>query len=155
MPYYTGDYYRGDNYAGDYYRGDSIFKKIAKGVAKVGGALLGATPVGAVVKSLVPVRNVGGLPAVGGTRDRLARRFLGQIPELPEPGERYSPWAGAGRRRRSMNVLNPKALTRATRRLCGFRTKATSALRELGYTVARTGTAKRCSCKGAGCKKCG
>ena len=48
---------------------------------------------------------------------------------------------------RRMNVLNPRALTRANRRMEGFRTVSTKALRELGYTVARSGSKRNCGCK--------
>jgi hypothetical protein len=45
-------YYRGDYYRGDYYRGDpGLFGDIWKGIKKVGGAVVGATPIGAAVKS--------------------------------------------------------------------------------------------------------
>ncbi len=50
MPYNSsgyGDYYRGDYYRGDYYRGDPfIHKKLFRTVKRIGGAVLGATPVG-------------------------------------------------------------------------------------------------------------
>lgn len=46
-------------------------------------------------------------------------------------------FGGGGRR---MNTLNPKALSRATRRIKGFKDRAQGALAQLGFKVVRTGT---------------
>lgn len=47
------------------------------------------------------------------------------------------------KRSRRMNVLNPKALSRANRRLSGFRDVAVRSLKTYGYTVSATRSAKR------------
>ena len=56
------------------------------------------------------------------------------------------------KKRRSMNPLNPRALTRATRRISSFHDRSAKALRQLGYVVSRAGAARRaggkCGCKG-------
>jgi len=44
-------------------------------------------------------------------------------------------WGGDGRKRRTMNPFNPKALKRADRRVKAFSDRARPVLRELGYTV--------------------
>lgn len=52
-----------------------------------------------------------------------------------------------------MNVLNPSALRRANRRVCGFASFARPVLRELGYQVSTTRKASRgCKPKKRGCK---
>lgn len=50
-----------------------------------------------------------------------------------------------------MNVLNPKALRRADRRVCGFATYARSALKQYGYQVSSTRRASSCKPKKKGC----
>lgn len=54
--------------------------------------------------------------------------------------------------RRHMNVLNPRALTRANKRLCGFRDLAKRSLGELGYRVERAGSGRSCKPKKRGCR---
>lgn len=52
-------------------------------------------------------------------------------------------------RNRSMNVLNPRALSRANTRICGFSRVARRTLKDLGYTVSATrrGTGRGCKTK--------
>lgn len=158
MPYYRGDYYRGD-----YYRGDlgGFFKKAA-GV--IGGAVKGFVtggPMGAVsgaVQSLTKKQGVAiassplpmPTPFVG-PAIRVASKILpkvatgvGAIEIAQGIGGFFGP--NGGRRRRTMNHLNPKALARATRRVEGFVKKARKAVSPLGYTVVRRGSA-RCAPK--------
>ena len=57
---------------------------------------------------------------------------------------------------RRMNVLNPRALSRANRRLCGFRDVATRALKQYGYSVSTTRSSSRATTrkgKGRSCKR--
>jgi hypothetical protein len=49
--------------------------------------------------------------------------------------------------RRRMNHLNPKALARANRRVCGFRDIAAKSLRQYGYTVSSTRSPRSCKPK--------
>ena len=54
---------------------------------------------------------------------------------------------------RRMNVMNPRALTRANRRICGFADTSTKVLRTLGYSVSSTRSPRR-GCKTKGKKRC-
>lgn len=112
MPYYSaGDYYRGD-----YYRGDilGVLKKIGGAVLKVGGTILGATPVGAAAKRVIASVSPQSFP-------QLAPPGM-----IPKPGmggtiERFLPGGDSGYyKRRRMNVTNVRALRRAGRRVKGF-----------------------------------
>lgn len=54
--------------------------------------------------------------------------------------------------RRRMNHLNPKALARANRRVCGFRDIAAKSLRQYGYTVSSTRSPRSCKSKKRKCR---
>lgn len=112
MGYYqAGDYYRGD---GNYAAG-GLFGFLGKGIKKVAGAVLGATPVGRVATALIPSM---GTPTITGLTP----------PLVPKPGftgfaERLVPGGESGYmvgKRRRMNPLNVRALRRAGRRVKGF-----------------------------------
>lgn len=134
MPYYRGDYYRGDNY----YRGDFL---------GIGRALKKFQPLKALGGLARKV--VGGLPVVGPVASSLIPTFGGGMPRImppgppgaglyiPEPGiagiaHRAFPGGSSGYgyynkkgefiegRRPRMNVLNQSALRRAGRRVKGF-----------------------------------
>lgn len=130
MPYAyaAGDYYRGDYYGGNYAAGDSIFSKIAKIGGKLIGGIIGASPIGGVVKTFIPSLGGGG----GGNQLKI------MAPQgAPEPGikgkvHRAIPGGSSGYgyynkngefiegRRPRMNVANVRALKRAGRRVRGF-----------------------------------
>lgn len=55
-------------------------------------------------------------------------------------------------RNRSMNVLNPRALARANRRVCGFAGVARKTLRDLGYQVSSSRKARSCGSKKKKCR---
>jgi len=149
-------YYRGDYYRGDYYRGDigSFFKKAARAV---GGAVAGFVtggPVGAVTGALGSLGRAGGSSATAPiTYPAATQPFVGPairigskiIPPLLAGKEAVdlikglNPFGGSNGKRRTMNHLNPKALSRATRRVEGFVKKARKAVSPLGYTVVRRG----------------
>lgn len=111
MPYYAGDYYRGD---GNYAAG-GIFGTIGKVLGKVGKAVIGATPIGRVATELIAPK-------------MLAPTITGAPPLIPKPGfkgtvERLLPGGESGfmvAKRRRMNVTNVRALRRAGRRVRGF-----------------------------------
>lgn len=134
MPYYSGDYYRGD---GNYAAG-GLFSFIGKGIKKIGGAILGATPVGQVAKALLP-QTFGSPPMITG--------LAPNVPLVPKPGftgfaERLVPGGESGYmvgRRRRINPLNVKALRRAGRRVKGFLKIA----RRLGALPVNRGKGKR------------
>jgi hypothetical protein len=160
-------YYRGDYYRGDYYRGDLL-----GGLKKLGKAALGAVtgfvtggPVGAITGAIgslkgphgtqlattptfaAPIATAGVLTGVG-TAVRVGSKILGPIlagKEVVDLARGFGIGPN-GKRRRSMNHLNPKALVRATRRVEGFVKKARKAVSPLGYTVVRRGSA-RCAPK--------
>lgn len=129
-------------YQGDYlggYRGDpGFFGFLGRAAKKVGGALLGAT--GQI------------MPGPGGIVARAASRALsggfpgsGGPPGLPlgpmRPmglGEMQT-----GRKRKRMNVTNPKALRRAIRRQAGFVKLAQRALKGTGYRITTRGAGRR------------
>lgn len=114
MPYYAGDYYRGD---GNYAAG-GIFGTIGKAIGKVGKALISATPVGRAVGALIPSTGFAAPPTITGL----------SAPPVPKPGfkgtlERLVPGGESGymiAKRRRMNVTNVRALRRAGRRVRGF-----------------------------------
>lgn len=124
MPYYAGDYYTGDYYQGDNYgayQAGGLFKSIGKALGRVAGAVIGASPVGAVARAVVPGL-VGGAPRIAGM----------QQPIIPVPGiggaiSRALPGGQSGymvARSRRMNPLNIKALRRAMRRAKSFERQA-------------------------------
>ena len=160
-------YYRGDYYRGDYYRGD-IFKSIVKGIGGavkgfVTGGPLGAITgaVGAVAKRPTPTQPMLQLPVAThagvvsgiGTAIRVGSKILPPILAGKEALDLAGGLFGRGgaRKRRTMNHLNPKALTRATRRVEGFVKKARKAVSPLGYTVVRRGSA-RCAPRRKACR---
>jgi hypothetical protein len=149
MPY--PNYAGGGMYRGDIYRGGflgSVGKAIGgavKGFVTGGpmGALTGVA--GALVKKpsgasmpMVQQQGIVGTAVKVGTK--LLPGILGGV--AVEKGIDFLTGRGGRKRYRRMNALNPRALTRATRRLHGFHSKSKKALRELGYTVVRTGTAR-------------
>lgn len=128
MPYYTGDYYQGgDNYQrGDFLGIGKALKKLNP--LKIVGGLLAATPIGGVVKTLIPGM---GRPAGGGGMNIIPSHGV------PEPGitgvvHRAVSGGSSGLgyynkrgefvegRRPRMNPLNVRALSRAMRRAKGF-----------------------------------
>lgn len=132
---------------GDYgiYRGDPGLFGFLK---KVGGGLLrgviGATPLGRVVQSLAG-RGRGRRPPPPAFPGMRGLQYV-----EPSPGKRaiqqLLPFGKTGlemRKRRRMNVANPKALRRAIRREQGFVKLAKKALKGTGYTVARRGGGQR------------
>lgn len=163
-------YYRGDYYRGDYYRGDlkGFFKKAGKVLGGVAKAALPLVPgVGGIVgtasallKAKGPAQlvqptqaSIGGLI---GTAVRVGARVLpkvatgvGAVSIVRElaPGL-FGP---DGKKRRTMNHLNPRALTRASRRVEGFVKKARKLASPLGYTFVRRGSA-RCAPRKRRCR---
>lgn len=125
MPYYQGDYYMGD-----YYRGDpGFFSFIGKAFKGLAGSVLGlggggsklALPAGYEITKAVP--KVLARPGV----QRVLKAGRRALPyALPAAGAAAAAY-GAGRllrpgerRRRRMNVCNPRALRRSIRRTQGF-----------------------------------
>jgi len=129
MPYYRGDYYRGDNY----YRGD--FLGIGKALKKLqplkllGGVarkVVGSLPVvGGIASSLIPTYGRPNLPMImppGGAPEPGIAGIVHRIAPGGSSGYGYYNKRGEfveGRRPR-MNALNPRALRRAGRRVKGF-----------------------------------
>lgn len=154
MPYY-GDYYRGD-----YYRGDpglfGFLGRAVKGVAKAAiGTFVGATPVGQAVRAVQgAVRGRVGAVQVPPTiippsMPPVLRAAAAQRGTLEVPGMTADTYGFKKRRR--MNVANPKALRRAIRRESGFVKLARRALKGTGYSVvSRASQRKRYSVKEAG-----
>lgn len=138
MGYYmAGDYYSG----GDYYAAGGIFGSIFKTITGAVSGFATGGPAGAVsgiAKSLVKS---------GKPNGRL-------VVETPVPGirgaaQRLVPGGASGytyatvRRRKRMNVANPKALRKAIRRQAGFVKLARRALQGTGYTITTRGRSKR------------
>lgn len=116
MPYYAaGDYYRGDYYQGDNYAAGGLFGSIGKVLKGAATSLIGASPLGGIVRAIVP-----GFGAPGG----------GGGATIPNPGfkgtmQRLLPGGSTGyHSRRRINPLNIKALRRAMRRAKGFEKQA-------------------------------
>lgn len=140
MPYYVGgDYYgRGDYYRGDYYRGDpGLFSFIGKGLKKIAGVALSATPLGKIASTALSV-----IPTFG----KRSSGLLAGPQGVPEPGlpglvHRALPGGMSGYLRpRRMNPLNVKALRRATRRVDSFARVARRALRHTPYMLVSRGS---------------
>lgn len=160
MPYayQSGDYYM----QGDYYRGDpglfgSIGRAIGGVVKTVAGVAARALPiavpgiggiVGGVAGSLLGgSRSTALVPASAGSLPPL------QVPVTRTPGargliQRVLPGGATGyevdlqgmlRKRRRMNVANPKALRRALRRVSGFGKLARRARRDIGRAASAVG----------------
>lgn len=164
MAYYRGDY-RGDYYRGDYYRGDlgGFLKKAGKAIGGVARTVVGnLVPGGGIVNTVLDSLTRGRGPSnaamvtqsgVIGTAVRIGSKVLPTVlagKEMYDIGKGFGLFGGGGNgKRRTMNHLNPKALSRATRRVEGFVKKARKAVSPLGYTVVRRGSG-RCAPK----KKC-
>lgn len=139
--------------AGDYYAAGGIFSFIGKGLKTVGGFLPGplggaATAIGGALdpskkaaSSPVPMTIPSAIPTIinrsGGT--------IQPKPGLTGMAERLIPGGSSGyefvpRKRRRLNVANPKALRRAIRRQAGFVKLARRALKGTGYTIASRGS---------------
>lgn len=144
------------SYRGDYgrarMRGDpglfGFLKKIVGGAVKIGGSILRAGTVPGRLSGLIP----------GRARPQVQQFPGGRMMTIPTPqvratGEPMAALAGAGegRRRRRMNVTNPKALRRAIRRTDGFVKLARRALKGTGYTiVSRSSRVRRTVVKESG-----
>lgn len=151
MPYkYTGDYYR--RRAGDYYRSQAggLFGLALPLLGKLGKAGLGLLTkrkgaAAAIAKFATRPTTTQARTAVG-VAAGLAGAFgvgkaRGKKAALMDEGMMagVSGGRGFGGGGRRMNTLNPKALSRATRRIKGFKDRAQSALSQLGFKVVRTG----------------
>lgn len=165
MPYYgAGDYYRGDYYRGDNYRAGGLsLKGIVKGVAKIAGAALSATPAGRVISAGVGLLKGGktGTPMIS---PEVRNVQLGMVPDVDIPaapvmaipafgndyiydsrGRRKGDTGRKGhfkkdgtwtnRARPRMNPGNMRALRRANRRAHSFLRAYRSAVR---YFVAKS-----------------
>jgi hypothetical protein len=151
VPYYRGDYYRGD-----YYRGDlkSFFKKA---VGTVTGAVKGfitGGPVGAITGAVSSLTAKPAPTSIAVQQQGIVGTAVKVIPGLLAGKEAFDVAKGFGlfgggengRKRRTMNHLNPRALARSTRRIEGFIKKARKIASPLGYTLQRRGSA-RCAPK--------
>lgn len=145
------------SHRGDYlgsYRGDpGFFKSLLKGIGKVAGVFLGG---GAAPPPQTVIIRQAGLVGGGpfglvppGTRPvtrrrlplptgRFARLRPTAIPGSPE----YDAYLAGQRKRKRMNVANPKALRRAIRRQSGFVKLARRALKGSGYRIVTAGSRK-------------
>lgn len=158
-------YYRGDYYRGDYYRGDlgGFFKKAAgvvtgavKGfitggpvgaLAGAGGALVKKLPAAQSNASLVPAIGTMGVGGVIGTAVRVGSKVIPPLLAGKEVIDMFGvklPFGRNGKKRRTMNHLNPRALARSTRRIEGFVKKARKIASPLGYTLQRR-SSSRCA----------
>lgn len=137
MGYYMGDFYanRRQRYPrGDYYRGDPFFGALlgaAKGLlGKIGPKLFGGGGATKVIGQLpMHVGEVGGIIRTGaGKLGKIAKKHpvltgaagAGALGGLGALGHHMLGGRGGGRRRRRMNVCNPRALRKAIRRTHGF-----------------------------------
>jgi len=136
-----GYYMRGDYYArkGDYYRGD-FWSTVGGGLKKAAGVALGAAtgfitggPMGAVQGGIGALTSGGKKPITSAVGP-----YKPLVPQMPGLGGvpigamgKGKPLEAGGRRRRRMNVTNPKALRRAIRRGRGFEKLA---MKVLGFT---------------------
>lgn len=144
-------YYRGDYYRGDYYRGDlgGFLRKAGKAIGGAVTGFIGGGPLGAVSGALGGLRKpsnssvIASQAGVVGGAIKIGARVLPPI----LAGKEVLDLAGGlfgrgGKQRRTMNHLNPKALSRATRRVEGFVKKARKAVSPLGYTIQRRGAGR-------------
>lgn len=144
MGHRYGDYLGG--YAGD----PGFFSKLLKIGGKIVGSFLGVGGPAPTPSYLAPppqYRTAG--MSLGGPRGLLvgpgvgARQtaFVGTTPRAKPfvtpglGGPRLDPRTGLPMKRRRMNVANPKALRRATRRTAGFVKLARRSLRGTGYRI--------------------
>lgn len=147
-----GDYYRGDYYVGDPFLG-GLFKKIGGVVKGAVGGFLSGGPVGALTGAASGLIGSGGRARLEqvtqGTAlapfERLRPPSPGQIkireqygPDIAQEIERQRAFR-AGKRRRGMNPMNPKALRRASRRMDRFTKDVRRALKHTPYTLTRRG----------------
>lgn len=157
-------YYRGDYYRGDYYRGDlgGFFKGVGKVIGGGVKGFISGGPLGAIggavaalkkpsmampIATSAPLVPIAGTMGIGGAI-KIGSKILTGIGAV-EGAQAVAGFFGRngnGGKRRTMNHLNPKALSRATRRVEGFVKKARKAVSPLGYTVVRRGSA-RCAPK--------
>lgn len=161
MSYYSGDYYMGDYYMGDPGLLSTLGNIVKKGVS-IAGALVGASPAGAVIRAAtgnVPVLSQPSLPTIETPGPM-------QLPTTPYMGLPVTGGAIAGYSTRSfmmggkwyhynkkgelkkgkkptMDSGNVKALRRADRRMNSFVGIARSALKHTHYKVVTKGTGRR------------
>lgn len=124
------------------YRGDpGILGTIARGVGGLVGGVLGRTPVGmayGAARGLISSQrrpSASTFAAPGGAT-------MGGRGQQRKPGSLEAKMKGIKKRRR-MNVANPKALRRAIRREQGFVKLAKKALRGTGYRVVSAGSQRK------------
>lgn len=123
MAYYgQGDFYR----QGDFF---GTLGGIFKGAVKTGLGFLSGGPVGAVTAatSLIPRKTGSGLT-------------LPMAPPMLPKGTTVAPDGTIRRKRRRMNVTNPKALRRANRRVDGFVREVKKSLKHTNYKLVSKGT---------------
>lgn len=149
MSYYSGDWYRGDFYRGDPGFWSSIFNigKAAAGfIPGVGGVVQGAlgalgpkpTLTSTIASSMIPVKGTAAMATAGKSLIRRgaaavkghpvlsaagAAGAIGSAAAVMSPGVRHAAGRmlmGHQKKRRRMNVCNPRALRRAIRRTHGF-----------------------------------
>jgi hypothetical protein len=140
MSYYRGDYYRGDYYRrGDPFSIGGLFSGIGKVVSGAVGGMLTGGPIGAIAggaaglksaigTSIIPPAPSVSFPGGGGQLVQPMSMLSGGGQITPVPGlggviSRILPGGQTGyyiKRKRRMNVVNPRALRRAIRRVSGF-----------------------------------
>jgi hypothetical protein len=167
MSYYAGDFYRGNR--GDYYRGDPFSLG-----GMVGGVLKG---VGGIVKAVPGIGTIvgGAMQGVGNiiAPARLPTISSGFMMPFPQPQEgarvpggtvvktpgvggvisRILPGGETGymiRRRKRMNVTNPRALRRAIRRVSGFGKLVQRSKRAIARANSAVGNKSRASTRKRG-----
>lgn len=119
---------------GDFYRQGDFFGTLGgifKGAVKTGIGFLSGGPVGAVTAatSLIPKKGPGGLT------------LPGIAPSIPK-GTTVAPDGTLRRKRRRMNVVNPKALRRANRRVDGFVREVKRSLKHSNYKLVSKSTGR-------------
>lgn len=145
MAYYQGDYYQGDYYQGGLFSSighiaSSLWNKIVRpaAVSTLESAVPGGAQIGAVIGSAASAARKTATTAAAATG-----RIILQHPVLSAAGgaalaagagaalmhHRDVKAAMAGRKRRRMNVCNPKALRRSIRRTHGFAKLAMKTIR--------------------------
>jgi len=171
---YGGRGYRGD-YGGGGYRGDSIFSKIAKGVGGIAKAVFRASPVGQVVGGIAsvltssraaaaapaapaPMRPMAAMPGTAvATQGRVSP--LGTVGMCPAEivytrsgqARKYRMKKDGGctwHKRPTMNVMNPRAASKAVTRIKGARDLLARIERTLPKAKQRGHAVKgKCGCK--------
>lgn len=161
MPYYMGDWYRGDYYpAGDPGFFSALGRLVGHGVSMIPGVGAARAAIGAAMGSIrgktAAIAAIHGLPVTGGAIVKRAGAAIMRHPVLsaagaagvvgaagamirgregmPQRGFHISKKTGNLVRNRRMRVTNPKALRRAIRRATGF---ARLARRVLHFTSPR------------------